>query len=235
MEYDYKDPPLPSLKRLLRLYRESPKDSVLRVLEYELLAQKPLSGRVLDVGGGRKARYIGHFPSGVHLESVNIDPNIDPTWLIEPGALFPVDDASFDHVICLNTLEHVYDPRPMLEDVLRVLKPGGTAYITVPFIFRIHAHPDDYFRATPSWWKETMRLSGFSRLELQPLLWGRHTTAGLISGYRGLLPVFMNKIIAHLRDILYARLTFRNTDQYTGARGERACAVALGYFICARK
>ena len=235
MEYVYKDPPLPSLKRLRKLYRNNPKDSVLRVLEYETLAEKPLSGRVLDVGGGRKARYLKHLPDGLQVESVNIDPQIEPTWLIEPGAPFPMVDDSFDYVICLNTLEHIYDARGVVDEILRVLKPGGTAYVSVPFMFRIHAHPDDFFRGTSSWWKETFRRAGFSRLELQPLIWGRKTAAGLIGGYRGLMPASMNKLIAHLFDWAYAKLLIGREGNYSSARGQRICAVASGYFMAARK
>jgi len=54
------------------------------------------------LGGGRKARYLKHLPEDLQVESVNIDPVIEPTWLIEPGATFPVADGSFDNVICLN-------------------------------------------------------------------------------------------------------------------------------------
>jgi len=72
-------------------------------------------------------------------------------------------------------------------------------------------------------------------MELQPLIWGRYTTAGSISGYRGLLPAFINRRLAHWHDIFYAWLFFRNVDCYTGARGDRVCKVALGYFISVRK
>jgi 2-polyprenyl-3-methyl-5-hydroxy-6-metoxy-1,4-benzoquinol methylase len=41
-------------------------------------------------------------------------------------------DASFDVVTVLSVLEHTNDPRAMLRDVARVLKPGGALYVIVP-------------------------------------------------------------------------------------------------------
>ncbi|SPH24769.1 Ubiquinone biosynthesis O-methyltransferase [Defluviimonas aquaemixtae] len=229
MDYHYTPPPVPTLARWRRLYRSHPGLSVLRVLEYEALAAQPLAGRVLDVGGGAKSPYVSHMSQGIEVESVNIDPKIEPTYLIEPGERFPVPEARYDHVICLNTLEHIYDAASVLKDIRRVLKPGGTAIVTVPWIFRIHAHPDDYFRATPSWWRESFERAGFSQLELQPLVWGRYTSASAISGHRGPFPRLMFHG-AHLRDWLYALLTVRG-GTYSGKRGERICAVSSGWMM----
>ncbi len=233
MEYQYSPPPVPTLARWLRLYRTHPGHSIIRVLEYENLAREPLAGRVLDVGGGRNARYVEILPEGLQLESVNIDPKIAPTHLIEPGAPFPVPSDSFDHAICLNTLEHIYDAAPVLDEAYRALKPGGTMIITVPWIFRIHGHPDDYLRATPSWWRETIERAGFARLELRPLVWGRKTSAGSISGYGGLLRRTRFHL-AHLLDWLYARAVIRS-GTYTGRRGERICGVSVGWYMVATK
>ncbi|MDD5102845.1 MAG: methyltransferase domain-containing protein [Candidatus Peribacteraceae bacterium] len=59
-------------------------------------------------------------------------------------------DASIDAIICLAVLEHVYDPKRAAEEVTRVLKPGGTGLLYVPFLYRYHAQTTkdylDYFR-----------------------------------------------------------------------------------------
>ena len=235
MDYRYIPPPLPTLKRLSALRRHYPGQSTLRMLEYETLASKPLAGHVLDVGGGRKARYIDHLPADITIVSVNIDPAIEPTHVVPAGKPFPIPDDSIDAAISFNTLEHVYDARFLLAETLRVMKPGATAHITVPFIFRVHAHPDDYFRGTPSWWAETLRQVGFARAELTPLIWGRYTTAGMITSYRGLIPRSIQNYWAHVKDVLYAAVVFRRDTHYAGRRGDRICAVSPGWFISATK
>lgn len=53
-------------------------------------------------------------------------------------------------VLCLDTLEHVFDLPRAWSELLRVLAPGGALLVSVPFDFHIHAHPDDYWRITPS-------------------------------------------------------------------------------------
>lgn len=234
MDYEFIPPPLPTLARWRNLYKRFGRVSVLRAMEYETVATLPLSGRVLDVGGGRKALYQKYLDAGLEIDSVNIDPAIEPTYLIEPGDPLPIDDATYDCAICLNTLEHVYDPRAVLAEIFRVLKPGGTVYITVPWVFRIHAHPDDFTRASPSWWRETARQIGFSRMELKPLVWGRYTTGGMITGYRGIWPRGQFHL-AHLKDWLYARVSFAGQDTYAGRRGARICNASPGWFISATR
>lgn len=49
-----------------------------------------------------------------------------------PGEAIPHPDASFDVVYSSNVLEHVRDPRAVLGEALRVLKPGGRLLFVVP-------------------------------------------------------------------------------------------------------
>ena len=44
----------------------------------------------------------------------------------------PFPDGTFDRVICAEVLEHVPDDRRAMAEIARVLKPGGTAAVTVP-------------------------------------------------------------------------------------------------------
>jgi SAM-dependent methyltransferase len=205
------------------------------MLEYEALATRTMSGRFLDVGGGAKSRTREYLPKGVEPDSINIDASIQPTYLIGPGQPFPIADNSYDGAVCLNTLEHVYDAKGILSETIRILKPGGTLYITVPFMFRIHAHPDDFFRGTPSWWRQALEDAGFAKAELLPLVWGRNVAAGMIGGYRGILPKGFGRLLAHWKDIAYAHIMFAGKSRYEGKRGDRVCAVSAGWFITASK
>lgn len=68
------------------------------------------------------------------------------------------DDASVGTVVCLETLEHVHDPIRAVEEMHRVLRPGGVLALSSLMFFPIHAHPWDFWRFTPE---------GFRRL-LEP-------------------------------------------------------------------
>ena len=58
-------------------------------------------------------------------------------------------DESIGSVICLETLEHVADPIRAVQEMHRVLRPGGVLAISSLMFFPIHAHPWDYWRFTP--------------------------------------------------------------------------------------
>lgn len=47
-----------------------------------------------------------------------------------------IPSASFDAVTMLDVLEHVRDPRSLLENCLRILKPGGIVYFHTPVVTR---------------------------------------------------------------------------------------------------
>jgi len=65
-------------------------------------------------------------------------------------------DASVGTVIVLDVLEHVEFCRRAMEEIHRVLKPGGVAIITSVMYFPIHDYPSDYWRFTPSGFKSLL-------------------------------------------------------------------------------
>lgn len=228
-------PALPTLRRWIALNRKYGGNTTLRMLEYEVLASEKLEGKVLDVGGGDNALYKSHLSGDIDYVSVNIDPNIAPTHLIEPGDPLPLKDNSMDCCVSMNTLEHVYDPKFLIAEMHRVLKPGGKMVITIPWMFGIHGHPDDFSRRTPSWWRIALEELGFSSAKLTPLIWGRNSVGVSITGFRGIF-IWPRNQLAHLRDVLYAKLAFpKSGGTYSGARGKRICNVASGQFIVAVK
>jgi SAM-dependent methyltransferase len=59
----------------------------------------------------------------------------------------PTDAAGA--ILCCDTLEHVGFPDRAVEEMYRVLAPGGIIVITSVMNFHIHDHPHDYWRFTP--------------------------------------------------------------------------------------
>jgi len=230
----------PSMARYRALFGASADQSILRCLEYERLAELRLTGRVLDFGGGRRTNYASQIPRwGLSrdefiYEAANIDPNTEPTYLLAPGGPLPVADASFDAALSLNTLEHVYEFDAALAELNRVLKPGGRLVLVVPFIFRVHGHPDDYTRGTPSFWTRRLTQHLFCGVTIEALNWGPFSTAQSVSGLPGPFKGLRRRS-ALLLDVLYAIWRKDAGTTHTVPQDHETCAAPLAYFIEATK
>src|SRR5436305_1732958 len=59
-----------------------------------------------------------------------------PAYVIASADTLPFADASFDAVLCLETIEHLPKPKPAAREMMRVLESGGMVMITTPARFR---------------------------------------------------------------------------------------------------
>ena len=83
--------------------------------QFDLL---PGAGRVLDVGCGS-----AKTPGAV---GIDISPDTDADIVHDLDRFpYPLEDASFDHVLMQDVLEHLNEPIRVLEELHRVLRPGG--------------------------------------------------------------------------------------------------------------
>ena len=83
------------------------------------------------------------------------------------GSALPFGDASFDHVLCTEVLEHVPDPALFLADISRILRPGGSLILTVPWSARLHHAPHDYTRFTKFALDLRLRAAGFNSIVIE--------------------------------------------------------------------
>jgi SAM-dependent methyltransferase len=66
-------------------------------------------------------------------------------------------DESVATVVALETLEHVADPIRAVQEMHRVLRPGGVLAISSLMFFPIHEHPWDYWRFTPQGFEQLLQ------------------------------------------------------------------------------
>jgi SAM-dependent methyltransferase len=113
------------------------------------LIREHVRGRTLDLGAGQLAwrdllrRYSTTYTSG---DLTREHPEVDV--LFDATGEYPFGDGSFDTVFCCSVLEHAKEPWRAFSEIWRVLAPGSTAIVSVPFVFYLHGQPHDYYRFT---------------------------------------------------------------------------------------
>lgn len=122
--------------------------SLLRIAEHTALSQVTLTGSVLDVGGDKNSAYQSIFKGTYSLTTMNLDPKTSPDITADLEEPLPLTNALYDGVLLINVLEHIFNYKELLNESVRILKPGGQIVIIVPFLFPVHPSPRDYHRFT---------------------------------------------------------------------------------------
>lgn len=94
-------------------------------------------------------------------------------WNMRPSAIgdahqLPIATGVCRTVAMMQVLEHLRMPAQALAEVLRVLRPGGYLFLTVPFMHQIHHAPHDYYRYTPYGLKALAEQAGFDTVDIRP-------------------------------------------------------------------
>jgi SAM-dependent methyltransferase len=109
-------------------------------------AQRP---RVLVIGGSVLGDGMEPLVEDPAIELVESDVALGPrAQLICDAHDLPFRDESFDGLVAQAVLEHVLDPARAVEEIYRVLKPGGLVYADTPFMQQVHGREFDFTRFT---------------------------------------------------------------------------------------
>ena len=103
-------------------------------------------------------------PLGVDLVGVDYSGEA-PEFLVDAHVL-PFPDDSFDGVLSLAVLEHLRDPYRAVQEVARVLRPGGVFAGTVAFLEPFHLESLFHHSAYGTW--SVLHEAGFVGIEIAP-------------------------------------------------------------------
>ncbi|MDQ5927783.1 MAG: hypothetical protein QG633_221 [Patescibacteria group bacterium] len=107
---------------------------------------------IIDMGGGTPfQKWMKEYEvlfKGSNYKTMDYDAKTNPDIVGDIHDL-PLEDASVGAIICAHVLEHVKNPHRAVDEMYRVLKPGGMLFIYVPSTHPYHARPGWY----PDFWR----------------------------------------------------------------------------------
>lgn len=177
-----------STRNLVRLCKENATDKLTLVVHSEDVDFKP---------------YFKNAVSITKREDVDADLHCD-LYYTDLGKM---DAESFDVILCTGLLEHVPDPQRLIDDLYKLLRPGGKLILSASAVFSVHEGPNNFFHFTKYGMK--LLLNNFSRMTIKGSC-GPFENIG-IQIQRILIQSKINPLIRPLLEIL--ALGFRYLDK----------------------
>ncbi len=121
--------------------------------------------KLIDMGCGNGAYSIAYTEAGAEVTGVEVEKelydiakanleahNLKAEIILYDGYNLPLQPNTFDYANSLSVLEHTDDPKVFLQEILRVVKPGGKFYLAYP---------------NKLWYKETHTGIYFLKIQLE--------------------------------------------------------------------
>jgi len=136
--------------------------------------------KILDVGAG-KCKYREIFKHCIYktqdfsqYKGTDSGPLKD-NWqygqidFVSDITKIPVNDKSFDVIMCTEVLEHVPEPIKAIKEFSRILNHGGKLWLTAPLSSGLHMEPYHYYGGfTPHFYKHFLNKYGFKIINISP-------------------------------------------------------------------
>lgn len=197
-----------------------------------------LRGVVYDLGCGTRPYEKDILSAGctyVGIDWANTQHGSHADVVADLNGPLPIENEVADSLVSFQVLEHLCEPQVMLSEAFRILRPGGSMLITVPFQWWIHEAPYDYYRYTRHGLEHLLLKAGFKDPQIKETggFWAtwflklNYQSTRLIRGpkmMRGLVRAVLTPV--WLLDQLLARFLDKHW---------RAPQEALGYVVMAVK
>jgi SAM-dependent methyltransferase len=186
--------------------------------------------RVLDVGAGScpyrsffsRQQYVAHDQPGVPYDTDGV------VRVRSDLTAIPLPEGSFDAILCTEVLEHVEEPLRALDELSRLLRPGGRLLLTVPAASRTHRVPTHFYGGfAPDFFEHSLVGRRFSldrlvaignwseymaqELSRIPYILRHETSLGAVGSLLGVATWPLFRIAVPLGFLVFARID-RSTD-----------------------
>lgn len=187
------------------------------------LSKETLKGKTIDIGGGKDPDYIVCMKRQ-EVELVNFDMKTGAAVDFETDTL-PALDGTYDTVLFLNVLEHIFNHQHIANELVRILKPEGTLIGFVPFLMWYHPDHRDFFRYTDEALSIIFSKADAAKIQIAPISKGPFTAAlQMISAWLPRPLTVLLFIPTYAIDTLFQKLRPVHAKRY-----------ALGYYFTLSK
>lgn len=140
-----------------------------------------MKGVALDIASGDPSYYKYLPKETFKVVRADYAKVLNPDIVLDMNARFPFLDNAVENLLFFNALYIAKSPERTLEECFRVIRRGGTLYLSSPFIFNESREPHDYYRFTSEKLEEMLRGAGFYEVSLIPM-GERFTAASFLIG-----------------------------------------------------
>jgi SAM-dependent methyltransferase len=197
--------------------------SVIRATLDLELKKEFLKGRILDLGSGGGDYYSNFIPREESSSYELLDIKKGAAVNFETDVL-PYADGTFDTVIFLNVLEHIFNYAHILKEIKRLKKTEGVLIGYVPFLMWYHPDHSDYFRYTHETLDRILGEAGFHEICIKNIYRGPYTAS--FHMIYSTLPKIIRPLVfsvTYLLDTIFRKLRKENAKRYV-----------LGYYFEAK-
>ncbi len=183
-----------------------------------------LFGKVLDLASGGQASYTRFLPKNIEITRTDSSMKNGVVSCIDFNNILPFNDSEFDAVLFFNALYIAENRVSTLKEVHRVLKNGGTLYLSTPLLYGEIPEPVDYCRLTYQGLGKELKEVGFSNVRI--IRFGERFTAAT-----NLLHPFF--ALNSIRFVIYGLSLF--LDKMIPVKIRKNNPAPLGYFCISTK
>lgn len=129
-------------------------------------------GKLLDLGAGEapyKKFFLEHARQYIAVDWSATIHDSAADVVADLNRELPFVDCAVDSIVGLSVLEHIRQPRLLVGESFRVLKPGGHFVLQVPWQWGIHEAPHDYYRYSTFGLQAILCEAGFVDVAVKPI------------------------------------------------------------------